>query len=253
MTTDEPDSQLDPVSAEDEARVRQLLSAAREPGPMPAAVVARLDETLVGLAAERGVDPVPADNVLPLARTRRRRAVVILGAAAAVAVIGGFGFGSFLDSNDSGADSVSDAGADVRVERGGEDSALDATGEPPVENEVEDHRTIIGVDPGAEAYREGHRAYVVGSRHLTRDLARIQGKVLAAPEDADYTPGVVYAPQDFSCRIVRSGRGILVGVLYDGDPAFVRFLEPIGDSQVVDVLQCGTGDPLRSTTLPTHG
>jgi hypothetical protein len=77
--------------------------------------------------------------------------------------------------------------------------------------------------------------------------------VLAAPAAADYVAVPAQAPQDFACDLTTWGRGVLVGVRYDGAPAFVRFLEPMGDSQVVEVLQCGTGEVVRSTTLPTHG
>lgn len=255
MTSDEPDPELDPVSAEDEARITRLLSAARETAPMPADVVTRLDETLAGLAAGGGVpgsgEPGP---VVPLSRLRRRRVVTLLAAAAAVVVIGGLGVGTFLDGAEP--DSVSGADADSRVERGNEDTSLSISegpdGEAPVESGAEDHKTMAGGAAGAEAYRDSPRAYVVRSRHLTRDLARIQRRVLTAPDGADYSPGDVYVPQGFTCRAVPSSRGILVGVLYDRGPAFVRFQQPMGDSQVVDVLQCGTGEPLRSTTLPTR-
>src|SRR5687767_12447577 len=115
MPTDEPDAQLDPVSPEDDARIRELLSGARETGPMPTDVAARLDDVVAALAAERGlVDPVPADNVVPIARTRRHRVVAVLGAAAAVAVFG-LGVGAVLEG---GSEEMSDAGSAGTVERG---------------------------------------------------------------------------------------------------------------------------------------
>ena len=49
------------------------------------------------------------------------------------------------------------------------------------------------------------------------------------------------------------GRGVLVAVRNDGAPAYVAFRQPMGASQVVEVLQCGTAEVLRSTTLPTGG
>lgn len=247
MTTDEPDEQLDPASPEDEARIRALLSGARETGPMPDAVVGRLDDALVGLAAERiTVDPVPADNVIPITRTRRHRVLAVLGVAAAIAVIGGLGFGAFQDtSSDDSLGQAGDAGS--VVERGDDsDAANDA---PPADREeVAGGETEPTINP-EESYIQGDRPYVVRPRFLTRDLARIQGLVLAV-DAADYAEGLVYAPQGFPCRLATAGRGVLVGVRYDGGPAFVRFLPPMGDSQVVEVVQCRTGDLLRSTTLP---
>ncbi len=39
-------------------------------------------------------------------------------------------------------------------------------------------------------------------------------------------------------------------VLYDGSEAVLAYRPPTDDAQVVDLLQCGTGDVLRTTTLP---
>ncbi len=102
--TDEPDQQLDPVSsAADDARIRELLSGARETGPMPAPVVARLDDALAGLVAQREVDEAQLTEatgygatVHPIIRSRRHRVVAVLGAAAAVAVVG-LGIGAVID------------------------------------------------------------------------------------------------------------------------------------------------------------
>lgn len=250
MTTDEPDQQLDPLSPADEARVRALLAGVRETEPMPADVAARLDDALGGLAAERAaLEPVPADNVVPLTRTRRHRVVAVLGAAAAVAVLG-LGIGTFFQQ--SGSDDMDDAGSadSALAERGGDD----AHGEAPAETGLNDNEAR-GSEDGLETAKDfivGDRAFVVRSRHLARDLARIQHTVLPEP-DADYRRGLVHAPKGFACEIGRWGSGILVGVRYDGDPAYVAFSEPMGESQVVEVLQCRTGDLLRSTTLPTGG
>ena len=108
-----------------------------------------------------------------------------------------------------------------------------------------------GISPETGDYLEGDRAFVVRPRQLSQDLTQLQGLVLDVPAEADYDQALVYAPQGFSCRLATPGRGVLVGVRYDGRPAFVRFLEPMGDSQIVEVVQCRTGDLLRSTTLPT--
>jgi len=250
MTTDEPDEQLAPASREDEARIRELLSGARVTEPMPADVAARLDDALVGLAAERPpIDPVPADNVIPITRTRRHRVVAVLGAAAAVVVLG-VGVNAVMNS-ESGGDDDASSGSESAVDRGAHDDGdfeqaeaaptEDAPGKAADDNAV------------ARAYSNGGRAFAVRPGQLGTDLARLQAGVLTAPADPDYSAVVVYSPQDFECQLPSRGRGVLVGVRYDGDPAFVRFLEPMGESQVVEVLQCGTGDLLRSTTLPTHG
>ncbi len=249
MTTDEPDEQLDPVSPEDDARVRELLSGARETGPMPATVVARLDEALAGLAAGRAIDEAQLTEatgygatVHPITRSRRHRVVAVLGAAAAVAVVG-LGIGAVIDQAPSGDDDST--AADSGVDRG----AVDEKAAP----------TEAGRDDSLNATEDGptneritaDRAYRVRSRHLSADLARIQRTVVEDRAAVDYRRGLTQAPEAFACSSAHWGRAILVGVTYDGDPAYVAFREPMGDSQVVEVLQCGTGDLLRSTTLPT--
>jgi len=256
MTTDEPDEQLVPASPEDEARIRALLSDARETGPMPAAVVARLDDALAGLAADRAVDEALLTEatgygatVHPIARSRRHRVVALLGAAAAVAVLG-LGVGAVVDRGPEGADDASTA--DSGVDRGDNEAAAEA---PAATASADDGRAQDNLDAAPETSRviTSDRAYVVRSRQLTRDLALIQGRVLADTAVADYQQGLVHAPESFPCRSAWWGLGVLVAVRYDGAPAYVAFREPMGESQVVEVLQCGTGDLLRSTTLPVQG
>jgi hypothetical protein len=46
------------------------------------------------------------------------------------------------------------------------------------------------------------------------------------------------------------GPGDLVAVRYSGVPAVLAFRPPAGDTQVVDLLECGTAAILRSVTLP---
>lgn len=258
MTSDEPDEQLeqlDPLAPEDEARVRSLLADARETGPMPPAVVARLDEALVGLAAQRVVDEAQLTEatgygatVHPITRSRRHRVAAVLGAAAAVAVLG-LGVGAVLDNGQDGADNASSA--DSKVDRG----QLNDADEPRVEATPGD-ALVTGAEMGdAERFIVGDRAFVVRSSHLTRDLARLQARLLVGRNSVsidDYRRDLVHHPKGFACEIADWGRGILIGVRYDDAPAFVAFREPMGESQVVEVLQCGTGDLLRSTTLPVR-
>lgn len=246
MTSDEHDEQRDRLSPADEARISALLADARATGPMPADVVIRLDQSLAALAAERvAIDPVPADNVVPIARTRRHRVVAVLGAAAAVVVFG-LAVSTFFGQSDNAGDAGS-TGADSDFARGSADDQGAAEALPSEDAEPES-ATLDG-----DGVVVSDRAYVVRSRQLSRDLARLQDVVLRDPNAAPYSRFLVRAPKGFACETAGWGRGILVGVRYDGDPAFVAFREPMGDAQVVDVLQCGTGDLLRTTTLPTDG
>jgi hypothetical protein len=174
--------------------------------------------------------------------------VALLGAAAAVVVFG-LAVGSFFDQS---GDDVSDAGSAANSadfeERGSadNDSLNDAPGdaaEPEEEAATRSGNGIVVAD----------RAFVVRSRHLSDDLTRIQAELLPDPDAAVYSQFIVQAPEGFACPTASWGKGVVVAVRYDGDPAFVAFRAPMGDVQVVDVLQCGTGELLRSTTLPTDG
>lgn len=242
--TDEPAEQLDPLSPADEARIRALLSDARATGSMPAHVAARLDDAIVGLAAERerALDSGYQGNVTPLVRTKRHRAAAVLGAAAAVTVLG-LGIGTFFDGSDDGGDGAMPA--DTGVDRG---TAPAEDGD----SELSDAKRTEG-DVLTEAEPElviGSAPFRVHARQLGRDLAQLRAQVLPDPRAADYAAAPTYAPEGFTCRSTATERTVLVGVRYDGAPAYAAFQEPMGDSQVVEVLQCGTGDVLRSTTLP---
>lgn len=248
----EPDEQLDPLSPAEEERIRALLADARATEPMPAAVVARLDRSLAGLAAERNaIDPVPADNVVPIARTRRHRVVAVLGAAAAVVVLG-LGVGTFFDQAADDGDDAASTTADTDFKRGSADDGDDNAIAPEEANEREeseaDHPNRSG---GGVVVAD--RAFVVRSGHLSRDLTRIREQVLPDADAEVYSQFLVHAPTGFKCKTAAWGEGVAVAVRYDGDPAFVAYRDPIGDVQVVDVLQCGTAELLRSTTLPTAG
>ncbi|MEZ0577526.1 hypothetical protein [Nocardioides sp. MH1] len=251
--TDEHDEASEPVSPEDETRLRALLSDARESGATPDDVVARLDDTLAGLVAERLAEepePTPATgseaSIHPLVRTRRHRVVAVLGAAAAVAVLG-LGIGALLDqgSDDAGDSAATDAGVERGVHADADSGAAKA--QPSESLETADELAAY------EKIVLAPRASTVRSPHLTRDLARIQAAYLSSPGSARYGKTLIHEPKGFTCADAVWGRGVLVAARYDGAPAYVAFRQPMGDSQVVEVLQCGTAEVLRSTTLPTDG
>lgn len=252
-----------PLSPAQEAAVRRALAEAGGPEPMPGEIVDRLDTVIAGLAAERSAPEIshPEDHrVLPLdaaARRRRVRARILL-AAAAVVVAGAVGAGIINDRGEdalTAADQTSDDdparsdGADAKssLDSAGsasEDEATQGAAEPEAAPDiVVEPRRIVTDEPVRE----------VRAGNLREDLVALQHSTLPHPAAADYSGATLTAPSSFMCEPAIFGNGYLVGILYDGKPAIAAFREPVGETQAAEVLACGTGDVLHSTTLPATG
>lgn len=261
------------LEQEVEARVSQLLAEAGGPERMPAAVQARMEATIADLTTA----PAP-DRPTDLAARRRRRVVGGLLIAAAAVVVVGIGV---QRSGDTAADEMmgaaegepsrgalaEDADAAERAEEGAgagldEDGsgAASAPGEGALSRMQGEHDLTKGLD-GARAGGPTDLSDVtltvvdepltrLHARDLREDLLELQSAALPHPATADYDRTTLRAPQGFSCANVAPGRGVLVAARYRGAPAVVAFREPVGESQVADVLQCGSGDLLRSITIP---
>ena len=263
-----------PLTPAQEAAVRRALAEAGGPEPMPEQVAGRLDAVIAGLSAERSGSTLPpggvpenhpeAPAVVPLdaaGRRRRTRARVLLGVAAAVAVVA-VGVGIVNDHGDSSSDTAAahqiaesdpdrsdhatsaarppqTPGAEADVQRA-QPSMADGLGEPG------DGRVAPRRVAGAGPLR------TVRVDRLRRDLVALQRATLPRPARADYSGTTLRAPADFVCPAASYGAGYLVGVRYDDKPAVVAFREPMGATQEAEVLACGTGDVLRSTTLATE-
>ena len=118
----------------------------------------------------------------------------------------------------------------------------------------------------ARRRREGDGAAAAAGavdRRSRRALDRMKPVAGAPPTPSPPTPSATAArsgapveePTPLSARtsratLVATGPGVLVPVLYDGMEAVLAYRPPTDDAQVVDLLQCGTGDVLRTTTLP---
>lgn len=265
-----------PLSPAQEAAVRRALAEAGGPEPMPHEVVDRLDTVIAGLSAERTGSALPpggvpenhpeAPAVVPLdpaGRRRRTRARIVLGAAAAVAVVAvGVGI-----ANDQGGQGDSAATADQLSARDPARTDDDA----PHAYAADGASPSPSSDVGAVTSQQGEAGggleksttpaprrvatdeplRTVRIDRLQEDLMALQRITLPHAATADYTGATLTAPQDFRCAEASYGPGYLVGVRYDDQPAVVAFREPMGTTQEADVLSCGTGDVLRSTTLPT--
>ena len=258
-------------SPAEEARLRRLLARARHDERLPDGVAARLDDVLARLEAGE-LDDEPLAQVHELAARRRRRAASVLVAAAAVVVLG-VGLGQVVDglgaagSDDmTAADNASTAESADRTQ--GRTDAEDApAGELPL-GELDTAEGGAMAYDGTAARRGGllvveGRLTEVPEAGFTRTAARIQRRVALAPATASSTPqdGTASSLERAAPRVRRAwegcspvewGEGVAVAVLYEGDPAVLVFRSPDGESQVVDLLQCGTGETLRSVTLPAR-
>jgi hypothetical protein len=246
MSTHEPEA-----TPEQQEAVRRLLAEARHDGPVPPEVAARLDATLASLAAEgpHAVDPPapPAGApVVDLAARRRRRAVGLLGAAAAVVVLGVAAGQLVGTTTDSGSDSSSDsAGSSASLD----EQPLGGGAESEEQDEAAPSSPAQAPEP-AEAAPD--RVPALNGRTFARSVRTIRATALTTPSRADlFLSGAELTTSSmFVCPPAVWGEGDLVAVRYAGRPAVLAFRPPVGDTQTVDLLQCGSGDVLRSTTLP---
>lgn len=276
-----PDANLTPEQAAD---VRRLLAEARHTDPMPDLVAARLDRVLAQLADGDGShDPVRVDE---LASRRRRRASTLLVAATAIVAVG-VGLGQVVDRAGGGGGSADsavtadgaaprDSAAEKAPTASARTYALDGAPRPHgVLPEVRSRRFTTDVRRAGMA--AGVRLHSGLLQQTADQVLQLYSDAIGVPQPApgastphtdspqggddnaasndmaatasgagpaSGTAGVAY-----DCKPAPYGPGRKVAVLYDGDPAVLVFRHPTGDTRIVDLLECGTGDVLRSVTL----
>ncbi len=238
------------LTSEQEARVRRLLADARLGEPVPAEVTARLDRVLAALAAGESVDADASADVVDLGARRRRRAGLMLVAAAAVVAVGvGVGQVVVPAETDVSSGAQSDQGAvdrDGAAEEQPGDSALEDGGAAAPES-------LDEPEPEPDPVRRPGRPAAIGEQSFAADARRLQQQAAAdLANNSSYTLAEErqILRGDFRCAGAPWGTGIFFAVRYDRSPAVLAFREPAGETQVVELLQCGSGDILRSTTLP---
>lgn len=256
-------------SPDQEARLRRLLARSRHDEQVPEDVAARLDDVLARLEAG---DPELAGprarkaEVTALAARRRRTAASLLIAAAAVVVVG-VGVGQLVDGAESAGDSmtagsdtsaVEDAEAADRSEgrTSGEELDGDEAG-AMAQDDLAQFSAVPGEGALADLVVLSDRLVDVREADFTRAATRIQRRLdptAQTAKDSATTPLRRAAPRVQrawqGCPPADWGPGTAVAVLYDGAPAVLVFRPSTGDAQVADLLQCGTGETLRSVTLP---
>jgi len=228
------------LTPEQEARVARLLADARHDEPIPDEVAARLDRVLAGLSSEHVPGPdeqYPA--VVDLAARRRRRAAGLLVAAAAV-IVAAVGIGQVVGGDDGATDDAGGGSSITSEEERAADGGPGAAG-PAKPNEMSESELEA---LGAPA-RVTTRSFASDVRRLqdragfdNADESLVSGEQLAAPE------------MDFTCGRTVLPAGKLIAVEYNGSPAVLVYQTPGGGTQVVELVQCGSGETLRSTTIP---
>ncbi len=243
--------------------VRRLLADARHDGPPPPEVVARLDDTLASLVAERSAEPTgapavePADahddrspgRVVDIGSRRRRVAGIGLLAAASV-VVAGVALGQVLpreggDAGDSSAGSASDSSL-AEAPRSEDDGAGRSTDEG---GDATSESDLLEPDPKGEFLQPG----LAGRPTLfSDDDEDIVGQL------AELRPDVTEGPQRLrSLAALRDCDGVepgpssaVVSAQVDGESGLVVFRRPVGEFQDVELYVCGDPDPVRTVTLP---
>lgn len=232
----------------EQAAVRRLLADARHHGPPPPEVVARLDETLAALVADRGsapLDGTPATSsertapVVDLSARRRRLAGVGLLAAASV-VVAGVAIGQVLPRGSG--DAGSSAGSDS--------SLADAPAEAEQDGESEDSGAGSS-ELAPESLKSSPVTPFAGYPTISANDPALEQLLV------DLRPGAAARSQDLgsvdalsSCALPSLGRGSRLLAQVDGDLGVVVFRRPDGAAQQAEVYVCGTPDPVRTLTLP---
>ena len=242
--------------------VRRLLADARHDGPPPPDVVARLDETLASLTAERVSERTAAPatehddrspgRVVDLGSRRRRVASIGLLAAASV-VVAGVAIGQALPRGGNDVQRVECRLAvrllARRVPRG-----------RGLQRRLE-HQLRRRPGRGLRC-RLRARAGVAEelSRHPLRRACRacrrrdadLDDQLLALrAEGATRRQQLATLDALRGCDVPRPGRAAaLVAAEVDGRTGVVVFRRPVGEAQGVELYVCGEAVPVRTITLP---
>jgi hypothetical protein len=242
--SDQDPGPLPELTSEQEETVRRLLAEARHDDPVPAEVADRLDRVLADLSGTASSPSSPSAPVVDLATRRRRRNAGGLLVAAAAVIVGGFFVGQVIDVGGSdSADDDSSAGSSVERESRAGGAANDS-----------DDGTAGGAGDQAAPEAPTAQPLELTSQNLARDLQRqLKGKAADAHPVPDAPALSLSDGGAFACASAPPeayGRGKFFAAFYDGMPTVLALRPAEGDTQEAQVLECGTGTPLQSVTVP---
>jgi len=227
--SDQDSGPLPELTSEQEAAVRRLLAQARHDDPIPDEIGDRLDRVLADLSSGSSSPSAPVVDLA--ARRRRRNAGKLLVAAAAV-IVGGVAVGQMVDVRGGDSD---DAGSSADSSLARDSSEGSASG---------DGGGVGDSQPAPEAVTA--EPLKLSSQNLEQDLQRqlkrSSSASLSTQPDLSSSCATA-APSTY-------GAGKFFAALYDGIPTVLALRPADGDTQEAQVLDCGTGAPLQSVTVP---
>jgi hypothetical protein len=145
-------------------------------------------------------------------------------------------------------DNAEDAGgsngavAESEADGAGRDTPLEAAPAPGRNDEMtQDELRGLGEPPR------------ITTNSFASDVRRLQDRAgVRTNASSGYMDGDDLAARGmgFTCGGADFGSGKLIAVRYNGSPAVLAYRPASGETQTVDLLQCGSGDVLRSTTVP---
>ena len=228
--SDQHDGPLSELTSEQEEAVRRLLAEARHEDPLPAAVADRLDRVLADLSSPSA----RAAPVVDLAARRRRRNAGRLLVAAAAVIVGGVAVGQMIGVSNPDSDDDS-AGSSVErdTSSGGDGGGMSAD-QPVPEAAKSEPLRLTSQNLQHEVQRQLRRGTVADIEPGANAQSQADGGELACAS----APPPAY------------GLGEFFAAIYDGTPAVLALRPPVGGTQEAQVLECGTGTPLQSVTVP---
>ena len=224
--------------------VRRLLADARHTEPAPPEVVARLDDALAALVAERGAEAPPSGPVAPVPlASRRRRAVGIGLLAAAAVVVAGLGVGQVLPGGGSDAGSADSTAAGASRDASSDDSPDDsADSDTGLERSAEGSAGAGPESLRSYAPQSGEPVLASDDPELVDQLVELRSQGVTFRGDASAVTSPCLGPADDGGR--------RVPVQLDGSPGVVVFRRPDGGTQRVELYSCAAPDPVRTLTVP---
>jgi hypothetical protein len=95
------------------------------------------------------------------------------------------------------------------------------------------------------------RVPAISTRSFGQAVLSLRGNaVVPSSEGTRVTGDDLTTVAMFVCSPAEFGEGLLLAVRYEGAPAVLAYRSATGETQSVELLQCGTAKVLRSKVIP---